>query len=277
MKHLFLLLVSALLLSANVLAQLNPEVDTMINLTDFNGLKQGKWEKKYPNGKLAYSVYFVDGKPIGEYKRFHTNGKLNAFLIYDEKGEYATATLYDESENIIAEGFYKGQEKDSTWTYYTGSKKKLVSTERWENGGKNGMEKLYFENGAVAEEKMWVNGLQNGIWRRYYSTGKKKYETVFKDGEMNGRCYYYYSNGRVDIKGFYKDDKKDSTWTYYDGSSGNIKYTIEYKNGVAVNQAELDSLERVEFEKMERESLDLIDPQDYMRDPYEYIEKSRQK
>ena len=56
-----------------------------LNVTDEDGLKQGKWTKVYPNGTMAYEVYFENDKPVGEYKRYHENGKLSSVLTYKEK------------------------------------------------------------------------------------------------------------------------------------------------------------------------------------------------
>ena len=62
-----------------------------INVVDDKGLKQGKWMKVHTTGKLAYEVFFKDDKPIGEYKRFHLNGKLSVLLNYEENSDFSAA------------------------------------------------------------------------------------------------------------------------------------------------------------------------------------------
>ena len=50
-------------------AQNNSSTDS-INQTDKQGLKQGFWIKKYPNGNIMYQGYFIDDKPAKLMKRF---------------------------------------------------------------------------------------------------------------------------------------------------------------------------------------------------------------
>jgi len=58
--------------------------DTLINYKDINGMKQGRWSKKYRNGKPAYHANFKNDKLIGLYQRFYTSGKLSLEVNYDK-------------------------------------------------------------------------------------------------------------------------------------------------------------------------------------------------
>jgi len=52
----------------------------LVNQTDAGNLKQGYWERYYPNGKPMYQGYFRDDVPVGEMKRYYESGNLQAIL-----------------------------------------------------------------------------------------------------------------------------------------------------------------------------------------------------
>ena len=54
--------------------------DTVWNVTDEKGWKQGYWKKHYPNGHLMYRGFFQDNKPLGRMERFYDDGKLKGVL-----------------------------------------------------------------------------------------------------------------------------------------------------------------------------------------------------
>ena len=108
-----------------------------LNFTDKNGHKQGYWKKSYQNGKPAYEAYFKDDKPVGEHKRYHMNGKLNAVMKFDAKTGIAKTTLYDKNGILQAKGYYKNKLKDSVWQYYKGEDI-FLSEETYSDGKKQG-------------------------------------------------------------------------------------------------------------------------------------------
>jgi len=242
-----------------------------VNQTDDNGLKQGFWTKKYQNGVVAYEVTFKNNKPIGDYKRFHENGKINAYLIYDNNGEWADAKMYDDNGKIVAEGKYFGKLKDGLWVYSQDGKK--VAEENFKMGKKEGVSKTFFNNGSVSEEKNWKNGIENGVWRQYYFEEKKRLESRIENGKRNSPYYLYYENGRLKIRGKYKNDHMDGKWTYYD-KKGKVLKEINYVNGKAENQDELDEKEQNIFKQFEENKKQLKDPKDYINNPYEYMKEN---
>ena len=71
--RLVFLLYASLLFATEALAQPGPDTSQWpdgrpgadFNITDADGLKQGRWIRVYPNGKLYYSGSFRDGRPVG--------------------------------------------------------------------------------------------------------------------------------------------------------------------------------------------------------------------
>ncbi|MCF6242806.1 MAG: toxin-antitoxin system YwqK family antitoxin, partial [Bacteroidales bacterium] len=238
-----------------------------VNQVDEQGRKQGFWTKKYRNGVTAYEVTFKDDKPIGEYKRYHENGKLYAFLIYDDKGDWADAKLYDEDGELIGEGKYYGKLKDGLWKYYDKGAK--VAEENFTMGKKNGQSKTYFRNGQMSEEKNWKDNVENGVWRQYYENGKKRLETKIDMGVRNSVYYVYYQNGRLKIRGQYKNDLMDGKWIYYD-TDGKVLKEIVYHNGKAENEDELEKEEQEIFKQFEINKKRQMDPKDYINKQNNY-------
>lgn len=241
------------------------------NQTDKNGLKQGFWSKVYPNGVLAYEVTFKDDKPVGELKRYHENGKLQALLKYDAASEWADAKHYDEKGVLIAEGKYHKKLRHGLWLYYMDGIK--VAEDNYSDGQKQGTSKTYYKSGQVSEEKNWDKDVENGVWRQFFPSGKLKLETRIDKGVRNSVYYTYYSNGRFETKGHYKDDSMDGDWIYYDENGVELQ-KIKYVMGKTDQQKELDEKENELFKKIEQNKERLIDPADYMTNPDEYLQKN---
>lgn len=99
-----------------------------------------------------------------------------------------------------------------------------------EKGKKNGMAKVYFENGIIEQTGMWVDNKQEGIWNFYYPDGKIKAEIEFKNDMQNGKSVFYFSNGRVnEINYFINNKLEGAIEVYYD--NGALKEKSEWRNG----------------------------------------------
>ncbi|NPA67379.1 MAG: toxin-antitoxin system YwqK family antitoxin, partial [Chlorobi bacterium] len=237
-----------------------------LNRIDDKGLKQGKWMKVYSNGETAYEAHFKDGKPVGELKRYHENGKPAALLIYDEKGDTADARFFDENENLISEGKYVGKDKHGKWIYYKDGIK--VKEENYKTGKLHGNQIIFYDNGQIFDKKTYEDGVQNGIWVKYYRNGNVFLKAKVVNDKMEGPMLRYYKNGKIEVKGQYKNDLKDGVWTFYDEKGE--KTTITFKNGHDVNEAEVEKRESEEYKKNMEKGKHIADPEDYKDNPYEY-------
>lgn len=261
MRKVYTLLLISVFISVNLFAQnIGQKGDTLTNYTDINGLKQGYWTKNYPSGKIAYETTFKNDNPVGELKRYFKNGKIEVLLTYDDKGEFATAAVYYENGKLAAEGFYFGQEKDSTWKYYS-PLKKLLFQENYKKGERHGKHTKWFEDGTLCEEMGWKDGKRDGVWRQYFPNGEVKFETLHKENVRTGLFILYYSSGRVESQGRYKDDLKDDKWLYFD-EKGELKFEIIYQNGVPLNSDELEEAQQEEFRKIEENKGKIQEPSD---------------
>jgi antitoxin component YwqK of YwqJK toxin-antitoxin module len=217
-----------------------------VNKTDANGLKQGKWVSKYPGGRLKYEGNFDQNKPIGDWKRYHENGKMKALMSYRPNSERVSAVLFDEAGKLYAKGVFESNLRDSTWNFYSGDK--LILTENYSLGKKTGKAQGFNEQGAIMWVKGFKNDLPDGLSFEYYPSGIKRNEIPFTEGKKNGLATFYNEDGSKTIEGSYRDDLSDGSWKIFD-KSGKLKYEVKYNKGEILNGSAIDSLQLKEFKK----------------------------
>ena len=243
----------------------------LVNQYDEQGMKQGVWRKVFPGGILAYEVNFIDDKPVGDYKRYHENGKLSAYLIYEEDGKTAPAKFYDELGNLTATGFYYGKAKDSTWHYFTKDSVPVL-TENYIKGVKEGQFVSYYPSGKPCEIEIWKDNKLEGRWQRFFEKGTVNVEAKLVNGKRNGSYYEYYPTGRPKVKGLFTNGLPSGKWIYYN-KDGIQNRTEEYLNGKPTNWEELEKAESERLKALEKNHYKLKDPEKYKGNPDEYMFK----
>lgn len=253
-KLIFLLLVLSPLFSF-------AQTDTVYNQLDGNGAKQGFWQKKYSNGKLAYRAHFVDDKPLGLLVRYHENGNKMAVIDYFDDGT-AFAQLFSPQNVLIAEGYYRGENaKHGAWKYYRGGK--LVMAENYENGLQQGVQELYYPDGKVYERKRFQDGKQSGVYEQLDIRGHTVFEMMFKAGAQNGIVRYYYDSGQIRIEGRHENGVRTGEWIFYE-QNGKVERKTTYINGVAADKDEIDKKNSDYLKQMEAQRGEFIEPEEVL-------------
>lgn len=251
--------------------------DTAVwNYTDINGMKQGRWLKfDKAKKKKSYEGFFINNRPVGEFKRFHPNGKYSALLFYYQDSEKIKAKFYWNTGVLAAEGNYSKEEmKDSVWNFY-GVDKALLVKETYKNGKKNGLSTKYFRakdksgNPAKSEEIEYKENLRDGIWKQYFDNGKAKLEATYVKDTVDGYYVFYLDNGTVYCAGNYRKGLKHGDWNYKDLDGK--KYTIKYRNGTAINETERNKKFEEELKKLMEDSPKLKDPEKMQGMPEQYF------
>jgi len=238
------------------------------NQTDIAGKKQGVWVEKYRNGNRKTQINYVDGKPLGDYYRFHERtGGLSAHLYFSDYND-ASAILYDEEGSIIAMGYYHNQKKDSIWQYLKNDTI-VVSQEIYKNGVKDGKQTTYYDYGFPAEEIMYVNGVREGTWKRYYETMQPVFETTYHNDKLEGKYTKYDVDGNTIMSGNYKNGLPVGEWTVYDEDTKKFK-KVKYVDGKPENYEQLEDAEAKKLEQMMQQAKEIADPQDYINNPEDY-------
>ncbi len=231
MKKLFLLLMSVIFALQINAQNVGQEGDTLLNFVDINGLKQGHWEKTYENGIVQYKTYFIDGKPVGDFKRYDENGDIYAYLIHDTVTEFAGAQFFYSSGKIAASGNYFGKNKDSIWSYFD-EKGVLYMQESFNKGVKNGAFSNYTSEKILIEEIIWKEGVKNGSWKKFYTSGEIKWEANYVNNKLEGEAKAWFQNGKVYKEGVFRNDLMEGPWLKYN-ENGSFKKVYQYKKGVS--------------------------------------------
>ena len=241
-----LAIVFLVFVSANALAQ----TDTIINLTDQQGLKQGHWIKKYPDKKIMYDGIFKDNHPVGEFRRYYNDGALQSLLIFSNDGREALATMYHPNGKVSSKGKYVDQLKEGKWQFFSAIDGYLICEEYYSGNMKNGPSVKFYPDSTIAEKVNYINDLMQGEWIQYYPNGNVCEKSHYKNGKATGEFKVWFDDGKVEITGQYKNDKRDGEWLIYN-DDGSLKHKLHYKNGVSsdkkmvLDESEyLDSLER---------------------------------
>jgi antitoxin component YwqK of YwqJK toxin-antitoxin module len=205
--------------------------DTHINKVDLQGRRQGLW-RVYDGdeGYLKFTGEFQNDKPVGEFLYFFPNGKTKAIILQLDSGRISYATNFYLNGNIMAKGKYINQKKDSTWLYYNEEDATLASEEYYASGSKEGVWKVYYPEGGVAEEITYQNNLRHGPWMLYFTDGKLKLKATYVDDKLEGQYDIYHLNGKVEVSGTFLHDNKHGTWVYL-SEIGELEKREEYVNG----------------------------------------------
>ncbi len=262
MKVIIFILISFIIIPLTGISQ--------INETDANGLRQGKWQKKYPNGRLMYEGYFKDGEPAGEWTRYYEGGQVKAKINYNQNSDTAQAVLNDPFGKKMAEGAYVDEKRAGKWQFFNDGRK--VSEEMYLNGVKQGISRTFYPTGEVLEETEWQNGQQEGSYRVFFKNGDPYMQCKISSGKRNGLCLSYFQNGRVELEAYYLNNLRHDEWNYYN-ENGQLKYTLEYDKGKLLNSEVLDSINNLNQGQFEKKENGVADPEDFMQDPSEYMMK----
>lgn len=224
-------------------------------------------QTKYPNGHIKMEGLFEDGKPVGEIKRYHENGKLQGIQVFDINGN-STAEIYAGDGTLSARGKYKGQKKDGLWHYYASSGYTFMM-ENYEDGIRQGEAIVLSADSVVLERMFYVDGLLNGERISYYPYGNVMFRYTYEMGVLNGLYQFFFESGSIGEEGMYLNGKKDGLWKVYDVESPQVQ-EINYVDGVATNQSELDAELQRKLDSYETDPK-LRDPEDYINNPEAYI------
>jgi antitoxin component YwqK of YwqJK toxin-antitoxin module len=247
---------------------------SQVNQTDANGLRQGKWQKEYPNGRLMYEGIFEDGKPVGEWTRFHEGGQVKAKISYAESSDSAFAQLFDQWSKKIAEGAYVNEKRAGKWIFYSNNVK--VAEEEFSNGKKHGLSRTFYPTGEVLEESEWKNGVQEGNYRVFFKTGKPYMQCKFSNGKRNGLCLSYFQNGRVEMEAHYQNNLRHGEWEFYN-EQGEHLYKLIYEKGQLLNPEVRDSIDDLQLRSLENNRNSIPDPEKFMNDPSQYMMQMQQR
>ncbi len=91
----------------------------------------------------------------------------------------------------------------------------------------DGVQRVYYESGAVHYERTFKNGLQDGPSKEYYEDGTVKREVIYVKGKRQGVFNIYHPNGVIKTVYNYVDDLAQGVVNNYD-EQGRLRYSCIY-------------------------------------------------
>jgi antitoxin component YwqK of YwqJK toxin-antitoxin module len=207
MKKLFVYLL--LICVAGLTAQDN------INNTDSNGKKQGKWIKRDKNDFIQYIGNFKDDVPVGTFRYYYPykDTFIRSVVQFIPNTNIAWCRNYHLNRQILSEGKFVNQEKDSIWTFLS-IDGITVCKEYYSKDKKNGVSVNFYPSGKVFSETNYKDDIKQGVFKEYYEDGKLKTDGNHKNGEKDGKFVFTYPSGIVAAQGIYSEGKKHLVWNY---------------------------------------------------------------
>jgi uncharacterized protein len=245
----------------------------------YGGIKQGRWQKFFPEGGTAFdctyvdglidgvatefyapkkprqSGSFLDGKLNGTYWRFHDNGEVqesgavssswvNSFERQVRQGrwEWYTQTGILSLEATYNDSLFEG---DAT-SFYENHNPRVKGT--FSGGKLTGTLTRYYEDKVVMESggvsssfglNVLINEIRHGRWVFKYPNDVVKFEGTYADNDLEGAATSYYQNREKQCEGTFKKGRLTGTLTRYHDNK-EIKETGEVSGNNWQNTFELE-------------------------------------
>jgi antitoxin component YwqK of YwqJK toxin-antitoxin module len=256
MRSLLLLLVPCLILAwpADLTAQPDPDTSQwpdgrpgeQFNVTDAAGLKQGRWIRVYPDGKLYYSGSFQDGRPVGHFTFFRESGRVLSEVEHDSENNIAKAILYREDGTPSHQGQYRTLKVDGEWTQRkTGvwealdKQGRIRLKEHYLDDQLDGPQQTFHSSGQLLEEGQFNQGRKTGLWKAYDRSGNPRSVEMWLEGERHGEAKVMQDGGALLSKGTYAQGIPIGAWTTYN-PNGKERARITYEEGRMVKEEPLN-------------------------------------
>lgn len=185
------------------------------NKLDEKGLKQGTWKGIFEESKRPrYQGTFEHGKEIGLFKFFDDTkaGTIIATREFNAKDNSCYTTFFNQKSNKVSEGKVVNKKFDGEWKYYHENLPLIMTTEFYANGKLNGVRKVFYRNGNIAEETTYVNDVKEGNYKKYTENGVILEETIYKKGEYDGQAIFRGADNQISGQGLFKNGKKVGMW-----------------------------------------------------------------
>lgn len=231
MKKYSLMVLMAL---ASVLTTAFSQEGELLNRTDEDGKKHGKWVKMDKDSNVLYKGRFEHGMPIDTFSYYYPGGKLKAKAAHVIPGKAVYVKSFYKNGNLKAEGKYTDKAKDSVWRFYR-KEGRLVSEERFNNDKHEGESVYYYYSGDTLKVTPFDEGKPHGVEKTYYEEGGLNKKQHYDNGMLHGRSTVFYPDGDTMTTGTYYREVKQGEWRYYNEEQKLIRRE-KYRDGSLVEE-----------------------------------------
>lgn len=179
MKQVFYIF--TILLAGHLFAQ-----NDSLNITDQNQLKQGPWIQYFENSNQVFEAgTYLNNLKTGLWKQFTLEGLSISEITYINDKPNGYAKLYHSNGQLAEEGLWK----EDIWvgnykSYYENGTPKYT----WnfsEEGYRTGKQEYFHENGNPMITGNWNKGKETGVIKRFNESGALIEEQTFDNGKIN--------------------------------------------------------------------------------------------
>ena len=203
------------------------------NKLDSDGKKHGLWKGVHEESQRPrYEGTFNHGKEVGVFKYFDDTkaGTVIATREFNAKDNSCYVIFYNQQSMKVSEGKVVDKKFEGEWKYYHFNSPEIMTLEFYKNGKLEGVRKVYYRNGVIAEETTYVNGEKNGSYKSYAENGVVLEESIYKNGQYEGKAIFRNGTNNVVSEGIFKNGKKVGIWKVAD-KNGELKDVNMNKQG----------------------------------------------
>jgi len=130
-------------------------------------------------------------------------------------------SAYSQKIKEIDGVYYKGSKPFTGQhvTYHENGKQKIELN--LTDGLKDGIVKVFFENGVINEIRSYKKNVMDGNWYTYNENNIKISEAHYLDGKKDGKWLIWDENGKIIYELEYTKGEKTGIWKNYD-KTGNL-------------------------------------------------------
>lgn len=191
---------------------------TATNQIDSNGKRHGQWLGYYEDTKhLKYEGQFEHGQEVGTFTYYDNTKakKVIATRVFNPKDQSAYTTFFN-GKFKVSEGKVVNKQYEGEWKYYHKDMDAIMTLEYYKVGKLEGVRKVFYKSGEIAEEASYKNGVKEGSYKKYAENGVVLEESNFKAGNYNGPTTVRDVDGKILTTGQYKNGKSVGIWKFYE-------------------------------------------------------------
>lgn len=233
-----------------------------VNKVDVNGKKHGLWKGIYEESKrVRYEGTFEHGKEVRMFNFFDDTkaGTIIATREFNSNNNSCYTIFYNQNKNKVSEGKVVNKQFDGEWKYYHDDLPSIMTLELYVNGKLNGIRKVFYKSGAIAEETTYKNGIKDGRYKSFAENGVVLEESNYNNGEYDEQAIYRNVDNQIASQGFYKKGKKAGIWKMLEkGKLKDVNMNYQNKNFKKPKMPNQSNV-KVEVKSEEKISQDNID------------------
>lgn len=207
------------------------------NNFDENGMRNGLWKGIHTDSKRPrYEGVFEHGKEKGTFKFFDDTaaGTLIATREFSNTDNSCYTTFFNQKNNKVSEGKEFNKLNEGEWKYYHEDSKQIMILENYVKGKLEGIKKVFYISGKIAQESNFKNGLKEGLDKRFDEKGIILEESNYKNNQFDGLAIFRSPDNVIVAKGIFKNGKKIGIWEFNtNGKKTKENYNFQSKRKFA--------------------------------------------